>query len=83
MRLYISPMDAVLVEVDQDGRVRFDGEDWSVPTLQEQRAILYSAQNQVSELKELIDILGREGPTAGLEPRLRRIMPADGDASRP
>jgi hypothetical protein len=60
MRLYISPMDAVLVEVDQDGRVRFDGEDWSVPTLQEQRAILYSAHNQVSELKELIDILGRE-----------------------
>ena len=61
MRLYISPMDAVLVEVDQDGRVRFDGEDWSVPTLQELRAILYAAQNQVSELKELIDILEREG----------------------
>ena len=65
MRLYISPMDAVLVEVDQDGRVRFDGEDWSVPTLQEQRAILYSAQNQVSELKELIDILGREDQRRG------------------
>ncbi len=65
MRLYISPMDAVLVEVDQDGRVRFDGEDWSVPTLQELRAILYSAQNQVSELKELIDILEREGQQRG------------------
>ncbi|MEE8129663.1 MAG: hypothetical protein V3T48_05220 [Vicinamibacterales bacterium] len=65
MRLYVSPMDAVLVEVDQDGRVRFDGEDWSVPTLQELRAILYSAQNQVSELKELIDILEREGQQRG------------------
>ena len=65
MRLYISPMDAVLVEVDQDGRVRFDGEDWSVPTLQELRAILYSAQNQVSELKELIDILEREDQQRG------------------
>ena len=65
MRLYISPMDAVLVKVDQDGRVRFDGEDWSVPTLQELRAILYSAQNQVSELKELIDILEREDQQRG------------------
>ncbi len=65
MRLYISPMDAVLVEVDQDGRVRFDGEDWSVPTLQELRAILYSAQNQLSELRELIDILEREGQQRG------------------
>ena len=65
MRLYIGPMDAVLVEVDQDGRVRFDGEDWSVPTLQELRAILYSAQNQVSELKELIDVLEREGQQRG------------------
>ena len=65
MRLYISPMDAVLVEVDQDGRVRFDGEDWSVPALQELRAILYSAQNQVSELKELIDILEREDQQRG------------------
>ena len=64
MRLYIGPMDAVLVEV-QDGRVRFDGEDWSVPTLQELRAILYSAQNQVSELKELIDVLEREGQQRG------------------
>ena len=60
MRLYISPMDAVLVEFDQDGKVRFDGEDWSVPTLQERRAILYAAQNQVSELKELIDVLEGE-----------------------
>ena len=35
MRLYVEPMDAVLVEFDQERRVRFDREDWSVPTLQE------------------------------------------------
>ncbi|HZP48484.1 MAG TPA: hypothetical protein VFB07_08120 [Vicinamibacterales bacterium] len=57
MRLYVEPMDAVLVEVDRDGRVRFDAEDWKTPTLQERRAILYAAQNQLEELRELVDIL--------------------------
>jgi hypothetical protein len=50
-------MDAVLVEFDPRGRVRFDGEDWSVPTLQERRAILYAADNHLSELRELIEAL--------------------------
>ena len=58
-------MDAVLVEFDQDGKVRFDGEDWSVPTLQERRAILYAAQNKVSEFKELIDVLEGEQQRRG------------------
>ena len=57
MRLYIPPMDAVLVEFDRDGRVKLDGEDWSVPTLQETRAILYAAQNEAAALQELIDVL--------------------------
>lgn len=57
MKLYVEPMDAVLVEFDADGTVRFDGEEWSVPTLQEQRAILYAAQNQAAELQELIQAL--------------------------
>lgn len=57
MRLYVGPMDAVLVEFDPRGRVRFDGEDWSVPTLQERRAILYAADNHLSELRELIEAL--------------------------
>ncbi len=57
MRLYVGPMDAVLVEFDTRGRVRFDGEDWSVPTLQERRAILYAADNHLSELRELIEAL--------------------------
>ena len=52
-------MDAVLVEFDREGRVRFDGEEWSVPSLQEQRAILYAAQNQAADIQELIQTLER------------------------
>ena len=54
MRLYVSPMDAVLVEFDQEGHVRLEGEEWTTPTLQERRAILYAAQNQLAELEELV-----------------------------
>lgn len=57
MRLYVDPMDAVLVEFDQQGRVRFENEDWSTPSLQETRAILYAARNEVTQLNELIDAL--------------------------
>lgn len=63
MRLYVEPMDAVLVEFDQDGRIRLEGEDWSVPTLQERRAILYAAEHQVAELRQLADLLD-DGPGA-------------------
>lgn len=59
MRLYVEPMDAVVVEVDADGRVRLENEDWSEPTLQERRAILYSATNELAELAELVEILQR------------------------
>ncbi|HKP10889.1 MAG TPA: hypothetical protein VJZ91_02225 [Blastocatellia bacterium] len=59
MRLFVGPMDAVVVEVSADGRVRLENEDWSTPTLQERRAILYAAANEVEELKELIEILER------------------------
>jgi hypothetical protein len=57
MHLYVEPMDAVLVEFDDQRRVRFDGEDWSAPTLQEKRAILYAARNQIEQLTELIQLL--------------------------
>ena len=59
MRLYIEPMDAVLVAFDHEGRVRFDGEEWSVPTLQERRAILYAAQNHAADIRDLIQALER------------------------
>ena len=51
-------MDAVVVEVAADGRVRFQDDDqWSTPTLQEQRAIIYAAEQEMSALTELLDIL--------------------------
>lgn len=59
MRLYVEPMDAVVVEVGPDGRVRLENEDWSVPTLQERRAMLYAAKSELAELTELIEALER------------------------
>ncbi len=57
MRLYVEPMDATLVEFDTDGRVRFDGEEWCTPSLQEARAILYSAEQERAALAELTETL--------------------------
>ena len=59
MKLYVETMDAVVVEVDTDGRVRLDGEDWSQPTLQERRAIIHAATEEVAALQELLEILQR------------------------
>jgi hypothetical protein len=69
MRLYVEPMNAVIVEADADGRVRVEHEDWIVPTLQERRAILYAATKEVAELSELIEVVQavkepRSGPTS-------------------
>ena len=60
MRLYVEPMDAVVVEVSSEGRVRLENEDWSTPTLQERRAILYAAGKEIEALRELIEILENE-----------------------
>jgi acyl-CoA reductase-like NAD-dependent aldehyde dehydrogenase len=57
MKLYVGTMDAVVVDVDADGRVRLENEDWSQPTLQERRAILHAAQEELLALGELIEIL--------------------------
>ena len=57
MRLYVEPMAAVVVEVTEDGRVRLENEELTVPTLQERRAILYAAQGEIESLTELIAIL--------------------------
>ena len=59
MRLYVEPMDAVLVEVTEDGRVRLENEEPAVPTLQERRAILFAAHGEIEALNELIEILER------------------------
>ena len=57
MKLYVEPMDAVLVDFDSQGRVRFENEDWSTPSLQETRAILYAARNELAQLSELLEVL--------------------------
>ena len=57
MKLYVEPMDVVVVEVDRDGRVRLDSDEWIVPTLQEKRAIIYAAQQELATLTEWVDVL--------------------------
>ena len=61
MRLYVEPMDAIVVEVSTDGRVRLDDEGWQTPTLQERRAIIYSARRELDALTELLEILDPPG----------------------
>jgi hypothetical protein len=67
MRLYVEPMDAVVVEVSSDGRVRLEKEDWSTPTLQERRAIIYAAKGEIEALNEMVEILDSSGtlPSSG------------------
>ncbi len=60
MRLFVPTMDAVLVEFDADGRVRFDNEEWTMPSVQERRAIIHAANDQIEQLKELLDLLESE-----------------------
>jgi acyl-CoA reductase-like NAD-dependent aldehyde dehydrogenase len=57
MKLYVAPMDAVVVEVRADGCIRLENEDWSQPSLQERRAIIYAAKDELESLKELLDVL--------------------------
>jgi hypothetical protein len=64
MKLYVDPMDAVVVEVALDGRVRLEDQPWAVPTLQERRAIIYSARKEIEALNELLDVLDPPDPGA-------------------
>jgi len=60
MRLFVPTMDAWLVEFDAEGRVRFDNEEWTTPSVQERRAIIHAADEQLERLKELLDVLESE-----------------------
>jgi hypothetical protein len=60
VKLYVDTMDATLVELGDDGRVRFESEGWSSPTLQERRAIIHAATEQIAALTDLIDALGAQ-----------------------
>ncbi len=57
MRLFVPTMDAVLVDFDEHGRIRFDNEDWAAPSVQERRAIIHAAKDELDRLKELLDVL--------------------------
>ena len=57
MKLYVETMDAVLVDVDPEGRVRLEHEEWWQPTMQERRAIIHAAQQELLALQELLEIL--------------------------
>ena len=57
MRLYVETMDAVVVDVAADGRVKLENEDWSQPMLQERRAIIHAAREEAGALEELLVIL--------------------------
>ena len=59
MKLFVPTMDAVLVDFDEHGRIRFDNEDWATPSVQERRAIIHAAKDELDRLTELLDVLER------------------------
>ena len=66
MRLYVETMDSTVVEVDSEGRLRYEGQtEFSAPTLQERRAVIYAARNEIESLTELIDSLDRAARMPG------------------
>ena len=60
LRLYVDTMDAVIIDYETDGRVRFENEEWTTPTLQERRAILHAAQLEMERLGDLVLALDPE-----------------------
>jgi hypothetical protein len=50
-------MDATLVEFSPDGRIRFDNEDWVMPSVQERRAIIHAAKETLEDLADLLQTL--------------------------
>lgn len=61
MRLYVEPMDCVVIDFGEDGRILIENEDWSVPSMQEQRAVIYAARDEIARLTELIEALDALG----------------------
>jgi hypothetical protein len=60
MRLYVETMDAIVVEFDEHGRIRFENGEWATPNVQERRALIHAAQSEIDSLKELLDMMGAE-----------------------
>lgn len=57
MKLYVGPMDCVVVDVTADGLIQIEGEEPRAPTLQERRAIIYAARKELAALTDLLDVL--------------------------
>ena len=57
MRLYVETMNAVIVEFDDEGRVRFESGEWTKPSVQERRAIINAAQSELNSLEELLETM--------------------------
>jgi predicted Fe-S protein YdhL (DUF1289 family) len=62
MKLYVETMDATVVEIDGNGCVRFESGEWAKPTLQERRAIIHAARQELEALTELLDALQKPTP---------------------
>ena len=60
MRLYVETMDAVVVEFDEEGRVKFESGEWLKPSVQERRALIHAAQSEFESLKELLETMRAE-----------------------
>ena len=60
MKLFVEPMNAIVIDVDADGRVEIEKEGWTTPTLQERRAIIYAAEHELAALTELLDRLQKK-----------------------
>jgi len=60
VRLFVPTMEAYLVEFDDEGQVRLEDEEWSKPSVQERRAIIHAAKDELESLKELLDVLERQ-----------------------
>ena len=58
MRLYVETMDVTVVEVIE-GKVRLATGEWITPTLQERRAIIHAAEQELESLRELLDAFAK------------------------
>jgi hypothetical protein len=61
MNLFVPEMDVTVVEIADDGRVRYADGEWAAPTLQEKRAIIYAARNAIEALQDGVATLEKHG----------------------
>jgi hypothetical protein len=62
MKLYVSPMDSVVVDYDNDGKVQLEGEEFKTPSLQERRAIGLRRAQRACRADRTARRTGTDGP---------------------